>query len=242
MVNTDLITGLVFGIVGTMIIGTIMLVFIMLFVMLHKLKFNRLIRVKNITAGQPKVEWYKGRLIKHKTLGDCYEIPKLRKEQRQFIPFFGSTYEYPTQKAKLMYVPVTFYQNVYSPEKYEYKEEIEIETIQKNNKTGKYEKIIKKTVQSMINPLKSSMRQFNLAADKVIEEEFNLPIGWFERNKAIILSFAIVFIAAVVAVIMIVFAYQAGADGVYAQTPEWARSILDAVTANQAPPPSGGAS
>lgn len=233
--DIQLITGIIFGAAGMFVMSGFILVIIALFVMLHNGKFNRLIRIKNITAGQPKVEWFKGRFIKHPILGDCYEVPKLRKEGRQFVPFFGSDREYPTTKSRLMYVPVTFYKNVYAPEKYGWMEEIEIETIEKIGK--KYEKVIKKVVSPIITPLKSSMRQFNLAADKVIDDEFSVPIGWFERNKVAMMSFAMLLITAALCMMMIVFAYQAVSEGNFSSMPDWAKQLLDAVTSNQAPPP-----
>jgi uncharacterized membrane protein len=233
--DTQLVTGIIFGAAGMFVLGGFMLVIIGLFIMLHNGKYNRLIRIKNITAGQPKVEWFKGRFIKHPILGDCYEVPKLRREQRQFIPFFGSNREYPTTKSRMMYVPVTFYKNVYAPEDYTWKEEVQLETIEKIGK--KYEKVIKMVISPIITPLKSSMRQFNLAADKVIDDEFSIPIGWFERNKVAIMSFAMMFITAVVCIIMIIFAYQAVSEGNFSSIPEWGKQILDAVKSGQAPPP-----
>ena len=210
---------------------------IFLLVLISKAKWNRIIRVQNITAGQAQVDLCKARLVKHPTLGDCYEVPKLRREGRQFIPFFGSKYEYPTTKAKIKFVPVTYYQNVTAPEKYGFTEDIEIEVIEKNGK--KYEKVLKKVSQAIVTPLKSSMRQFNLAADKAIDQEYNIPVGWFERNKTLILALGMLFITVMLCIMMIVFTYQASADGAFSVTnvPEWAKAILDAVTSGQAPPP-----
>lgn len=235
--DANLITGLVIGIIVTMVIVFFIIVIVFLLWLVSNAKYNRVVRVKNITAGQPQVEIQKARLIKHPKLGDCYEVPKLRKEGRQFVPFFGSAFEYPTTKSRIKFVPVTFYQNVYAPEKYEYKENVEIETIEKVGK--KYEKVIKNVIKPIVTPLKSSMRQFNLASDKAIDEEYNIPVGWFERNKTLIMALGMLFITATLCIMMIVFTYQASADGAFSvnEVPEWAKVILDAITGNQAPPP-----
>lgn len=232
--DVNLILGIVLGGIAAFFFFLLMTVVIWLFWIMHQAKYNRLIRIKNITAGKPVAEFYKGRFIKHPKLGDCYEVPKLRREGRQFIQFFGSTYEYPTNKSRVKFVPVTFYNNVYAPEKYEWSQEIEIEAIEKNGR--KYEKVIKKVYQPIVTPLKSSMRQFNLAADKAIEEEYNVPVGWFERNKAVILSLGMIFLTVVLCIMLIVFTYQSAADGLFSRAPEWVQPILDALSQNQAPP------
>ena len=233
--NSDIITGVVFGVIGSMVLSLFIVVLVVLFIIMNNAKYNRLFRINNITAGQPMVEWYKGRLIKHPELGDCYHIKALSREGREFIQYNGSTFEYPTNKSKIKFVPLTYYQNVYAPEKYEFMEEFEDEQIVKNGK--KYEKVIKKGMRAIVTPLKSSMRQFNLAADKAISNEYAVQQSFWDRNKATILSLAFVFMTVVLCVIMIVFTYQAAVDGAFANTPEWAKAILDAVTSGQAPPP-----
>jgi len=91
--------------------------------------YNRNIRITNWTAGTPYVEYYRARKIKHRELGDVYEIPKLKKEKRQFMPYFGTDKEYPMNKNKQFYVPVTYYNGVYVPESYNPYSEQEIEAI-----------------------------------------------------------------------------------------------------------------
>lgn len=237
--DASLLTGLIIGFIVSMVVFFFFAVVVFLLVLISKAKWTRIIRVTNITAGLPQVELHKARLIKHPKLGDCYEVPKLRKEGRQFIQFYGSKYEYPTTKSRVKFVPVTFYQNVYAPEKYEYTERVEMETIEKIGK--KYEKVKKEVIRAIVTPLKSSMRQFNLAADKAIDEEYNIPVGWFERNKALILSLGMIMITATLCILMIIFTYQASVEGAFSvnEVPDWARTLLDAVTSGQAPPPAG---
>lgn len=236
MVDAQLITGLIFGIAGTMVLSFIIAVVLLLLFLISKAKWNRILRITNITAGQASVEILKARIIKHPKLGDCYEVPDLRREGRQFIQYFGSKYEYPTNKNKIKFVPLTYYQNATAPEKYTFTEDIEVEVIVKNGK--KYERVLKKVNQPIVTPLKSSMRQFNLAADKAIDEEYNVPVGWFERNKTLIMALGMLFITVMLCIMMIVFTYQASVDGAFSvsNVPDWAKAILDAVTSGQAPP------
>lgn len=240
--NMNIIFGVFIGGIAGVIFCLIVGAVIFLIRMMIMAKYNRIIRVNVVTAGRIVAEWHKGYLIKHKTLGECYVVPKLHRENRKFINYFGSKYEYPTNKSRIKYVPVTYYQNVYVPEEYESLEQRDMETIEYNKTTKKYEKLISSVTCSIVTPVKNSMRQFNLAADKAIQEEYNIPVGFFERNKAVILALGMLFITGAVCALIIIFTYQSAADGMFNQMPDWARPLVDGMTTlvqNQAPPPTG---
>lgn len=239
----SLTLGVMYGIAGTLFFVICLAIMCFLFMHLNRQKFNKMIRIKNWTAGKPKVENFYAQLKKHKKLGDVYYVPALKKEDRQYIQYFGSEFEYPTNKSNISYVPVTYYGKQYTPEEYSPMEEQEREVIRlvdvKDEKTGKITKQFKKikeTVQMfIIKPTKSSMRQFNLNNDTLIKEEYQLGPTWWDKYGMMVLGMGMLLICMTVSILMIVFAYQYGID-VVGTKPEWIADLVGAIDSGQAPP------
>lgn len=225
-------------------------------------RYNKMIRITNKTAGKDSIEIYQGRVFKHKTLGDVYEIPALKKEDRQYAPYYGREYEYPiSNKSKKMYVALTFLNGTYAPERFDHEEVREIDVIEKRygdlsekeyfalspevrlkDKSlykVKFHKVSKKVTTYVIKPTKNSMRQFNLEMDTSIKEDFLLNPSWWEKHGALVVALGIVAFAAIVAIIMIIFAYQWGVD-ISSAPPAWVSGFLEQMSTNGAAAPPAG--
>ena len=201
--------------------------------------YNRHIRITNWTAGTPYIEWYRARKTKHRELGDIYEIPKLKKEKRQYIPYFGTDKEFPMNRNKQFYVPVTYYNGVYVPESYNPYSEQEIEVIEPaKNEKGKdtFKKIKKKITVFITKTIPQSNRMFYLKSDVAIEQEFTADPGWWAKNGQYVVAISIIVIAGVVATMMIIFGYEAYSDLVSKTAPPWLNTLIDAIGGGQAPP------
>ena len=245
-------------IVGTFATGMFFIVAIgamWFFYTMHNAKYNRHIRINNKTAGKDTVEVYRGRLMKHKTLGDVYHVPALKREDRHYIPFTGKSHEFPMNKRKEFFVPLTFYDGTYAPEQYEHTEEVERDVIikkygdltedeyfkldiaerEKNKKLYKvsFHKVKQKVVSYIVKPTKYSMRQFNLNMDTSIKDDFFLNPGFWDKYGGLMVGFGIILISAVVAIVMIVFAYQWAVD-LSANQPDWIADILTGLSNNGA--------
>lgn len=241
----------------------IAIVAVWLFNMMHNAKYNRIIKITNKTGGKDVVEWWKGCLMKHKVLGDVYYVPALKKEDRHYIPFTGKSDEYPTNKPRQQFVPLTFLDGTYAPEKHQHTEEVEIDVIEKRygdlseeeylkiplserekNKTlykVSFHRIKKKVTSYIIKPTKYSMRQFNLMMDTSIKDDFFLNPGFWDKYGGLVVAFGLVLMASVVSIVMIVFAYQWGVD-ISQNIPEWMQTFLQSFAANSgaaAPPTMG---
>ena len=171
----SMLTGIIYGVFGTTLAVIIVGVIVIVLMISNRKKFNKLIRIKNWTAGKPQVETHYAQLKKHPKLGDIYYIPALKKQDRHYIQYFGSEFEYPTNKSNISYVPVTYFGKQYSPEFYSAHEKQEnevLELLETQAIDGKlikeWQKIKKEIDTFIIKPTKSSMRQFNLATDILI--------------------------------------------------------------------------
>lgn len=249
------------GIFATTLFFILAIVIVWLMMMIHNQQFNRQIRITNKTAGKDLAELYRAKLINHKTLGEVYYIPALKKEKRHYVPYYGKQYEYPTNKNKLSYVPLSYYNGTYAPEGYAHTEEEKQEVIRlfingvnekefhllpENDKRRdkphklEYRKVEETIEKNIIKPTKYSMRHFNLEMDTAIKDDFFLMPGFWDRYGGYILSFGLAMSGAIVAIIMIVFAYQWGVD-VSQNAPEWMRGFMEQVANNglAAPPTQG---
>ena len=70
--------------------------------------------------------------------------------------------------------------------------------------------------------------------DTNIKEEYQMRPGWWQKYGHLVLSFGIVVAGLVVAVMMIVFAYQWGID--MGTAPEWVKTFAQNIAQSQAPP------
>lgn len=199
--------------------------------------FNRLIRIKNWTAGKPYVEYVRAKVMKHDKLGYVYFMPQLKRENRQYCRYFGSEYEYTTNKSKKFYVPITYMNGVYAPEEYNAYETNEREVIEFNEKTNHFEKINKQVKSYIVQPLKQSMRQFNLDSDITIKEEYGKSSGFWEKYGVYVVSISMIGMVSVVCILLLIFAFQYAQD--LNSAPAWVTNFLDAVTPNAAPPTTG---
>lgn len=229
----SLTTGIIYGVFGTLLFTMVCGMCFWAYIILDSKKHNRTIRIKNITAGKPYVETFRARKMKHLQLGDIYWIPALKKEDRHIAPYFGSKYEYSTNKANRFYVPLTFYNGTYSPEEYNPLEKVEMDVIEKNTETGKYERIKKEVVRFIIRPVKASIRQFNLEMDTSIKEEYGLNPGFWSKYGAMIIGLGIVMLCSIVGIMIIIFTYQWGVD--ISTAPDWVQTLIQKVAENQAP-------
>jgi hypothetical protein len=252
-------TGILIGVFATTFFFIILIGAVWLVNLLHNQKYNKFIRINNKTAGKDVVEWYKGAFMKHKTLGDVYFVPALKKEDRQYIPFTGSAGEFPTNKPRQKYVPLTYHNGTYAPESYEHTEQKEIDVIvkrygeltpeeylalsveerQKNKKLYKVQfiKELQTVTSYIIKPTKYSMRNFNLDMDTSIKDDFFLNPSFFERYGGLLVAGGFVMMGALVAIVMIVFAYQWGVD-ISQNTPAWVSGLVEGLSnnGNIAPP------
>jgi len=229
-----MLMGLAWGILGTFFLMMFIGGIIFVGYLLNRQIYNRQIRIKNWTAGKPYVEVYWGRVEKHKTLGDVYYIPKLKNQERHYIPYFGGKYEYGTNKGKIFYVPLSFYNGSYSPEQYDPYHIEEKETIYKTE-SGEWVKGMQKIQTFITKPVKASISQFVMEADTSIKDEFDIKPGWWEKYGGYVLTFIIVFAGAAVSIIFVIFGYKMGIDS--SQIPAWAQHVLEKTVT--APPPAG---
>jgi hypothetical protein len=228
----------------TFFIGVIIGGFIFFLYIMDQQVNNRLIRITNWTAGTPYVEWFRGKKMRHKELGEVYYIKKLTKEKRQFIPYFGTDKEFPTNKSRQMYVPITYWNGVYVPEKYDPHNEQEIEVIEevKNlDKDGKeitiFKRVKKKLPIFISKTIPQSNRQFYLKSDVEIEREFAQDQGWWAKYGHTIALAGMYMVSGIVCVIMIIFAYETVGDILAQSTPAWLQTLVDTLQGGQAPPP-----
>lgn len=227
----------------TFFLGFIIGGFVFLFYIINQQTFNRLVRITNWTAGTPYVEWYRGKKMRHKELGEVYYIPKLKREKRQYIPYFGTDKEYPTNKSRQMYVPVTFWNGTYVPEKYDPYTEQEMEVIEpviekdaKGNEITIFKKIKKKMTVFISKTIPQSNRMFYLKSDVEIEKEFAKDAGFWEKYGATIASVSMSLITGIVCVVMVVFAFETVSEILSQSTPAWLQTLIDTLQGGQAPP------
>jgi hypothetical protein len=217
--------------------------FATLIYLINQSAFNRLIRITNWTAGKPYVEWYWAKKQKHPELGDVYFVPKLKRDKRQYIPYFGSDKKYPTNRNKKMYVPVTYYNGIYVPESYDPSSEQEIEVIESHTEIdakGKEITTFKKTKKKLSifisKTIPQSNRMFYLKSDVEIEREFAKNDGWWSKYGTTVISIAMLLITAVVCAVMIIFSYETTGKILSNATPSWVQTLIDAIQGGQAPP------
>lgn len=238
----SMLTGIIYGVFGTTLAVVLVIVLIIVLMISNRKKFNKMIRIKNWTAGKPKVETYFAQLRKHPKLGDVYYIPALKKQDRHYIQYFGSEFEYPTNKGDISYVPVTYFGKQYSPEFYSAHEKREnevlelVDTVSKDGKPIKQWQKIKKEIDTfIIKPTKSSMRQFNLATDILIKDEYQIGSTWWDKYGMMVISLGMLTITMVVCVMMIIMTVQWGQD-ITGSTPDWVSGLMGALDSGQAPP------
>lgn len=220
------IVGVVYGILIGLILCIIGGGAFLFWDIMDKKKYNRVIRIKNWTAGKPFVEIVRGQLTKHPELGMVYYIPKLKKESRHYIQYFGSDKEYPSTRSTEYFVPVSFLNGTYSPEVYDPYFEEEKDVIIYNESTKKYEKTTQKIKNFIVKPIKASIRQFNLSADTQIKDEFKEKQTFWDKYGGQIMGFGLGVIMAGIGLIAMIFLIQAGMDG---NVPSLLRELINAV-------------
>ena len=240
-------TGIFIGSAIMFVVGILCGLMVWVYFIMRRNKYHKLIRVTTWTAGKPIVEFGYACIEKHETLGDIYYAPFLKASERHIIPYFGSQYEYPTTKSKIQFVPVTFHNNTYAPESYDPHEEIEKEVfVRKRDEHGNlvrdekskkviFEKVKKKITQFIVKPTKASMRGFNLAQDVAIKDEYTTKPGFWQKYGTLVLGLGIVGFAMVVAIFMIIMAYQWGVD-ISQNQPEWIAQFMETAKDSLAPP------
>jgi hypothetical protein len=207
-----LVTGIIYGLLIALILGIIVVVGLFIYHVLYNKRYNRIIRIKNWTAGKPYVEQYRAELIKKDGMGLIYYIKQLESQNRQYVQHFGSDKEYPTNKSNEFYVPITYYNGSYSPEKYDPTDEEEIETIIYNEDLKTHEKVIKKVKIFIIKPVKASIRLFNMIQDTQIKEDYKDKQGWWDKWGTPILGFGALFILAGVGLIIFILMTHYGME------------------------------
>lgn len=207
---------------------------VFVFYNLYTTKHNRILNIREYTAGKAIKRTVRARIMKHKSLGDIYVAPSLKKYDMHYIPFFGSSYEYPTMKSKQYAVDLSYKDGQYAPEIYNSTEIREIEVIEKDQ-NGEYikQKINKEL--NIITPVKQSTRQWNLEMDTTIKDEYNLVPGFWEKYGHLVLGLGIVLICAGVAILMIVFGYKWATE--FNTAPGWVKTLMESIAASAAPPP-----
>jgi hypothetical protein len=235
-----LMTGLIYGVLGTTIFFIVLIGIIFLIKIMSDTKYKYFIKITNITGGKETIEYYYGTKLNHPEHGDVYYVPKLKKEKRHYIPYTSSKYEYPVAGRKNIYVPLVFDTNVYHPETMDAFEEREIEKIIKSinpeTKKAEFKKIKQKIREYITKPVKLSMRSWVLRNDSIIKDEYQLVPSWWEKHGHLVLSAAIIGFTVIVCVMMIIFSYQLSQDLLSNQAPAWVQNVLQSVDANVAPP------
>jgi len=229
--------GLIYGFMGGICLCILGFVIFFVFDFMNKQKYNRLIRIKNWSAGKPYVEYYWAQLMKHSKLGMVYHIAVLKKENRQYIQYFGNEFEYSTNRSNKFYVPVSYYNGTYSPEKYDPYEIEEREVIEWNEELKQYQKTTKKITTFIIKPVKASIRQFNLAQDTQIKEEYGQKSSWWDKWGTTLLGFGalLLFIGGGIIVFILLLQYGIDIANQSSQAPQWLQQFLTNSTAGITP-------
>lgn len=226
--------------------------------MLYRQKYATVVSITNFTSGKEVIEQYRGRKISIKGQGDVYLVPKLKKEQREIIPDFGSRKLYPMKGGKTWFYTVCYANNTYAPMDIAAEETVKfkvlvrkegdethvvarlkdinkvnhIKDLSKNNDYSIEEREFKEFI---VKPLKSSIRAFNLRADLIRQRQYNLDDRG-EKWRQLLMHVTVIGASVTISILIILFSYKTGQDlaSGTANTPEWAKNILDTMT-NQPP-------
>lgn len=180
------------------------------FIALAKAKFKYVVNIRNLTQGKPVKEQYLAYRTMHKSLGEVLVIPKLKSQGREYIPYQGNQYEYSlighgNQKYEVAY---TYSNGTYAPEVFSEYITQKIKKLQETkNEKGE---LVFETVEieeriPLIQPTKSSMRQFNLNQDTAIKDEFAEKKDFFDKWGAAIIAFIIILAAVSIFVFTMVY-------------------------------------
>jgi acid stress-induced BolA-like protein IbaG/YrbA len=221
------------GVIGAVLafFGLLLTAFVPTFLFIvWRTKNNVIFKITEKTAGKDVVQLLRGRREKNPEIGTVYFIPKLRKEGRQWVPFFGSQYEYPVAGKKNIVVPLIYDSGIYAPETYEYGHEVmhpyfEFVTDEKGNKKPvKKEKLI---YEPIIKPISQSLFAFWIRASKLVTEEYDPNNSWWARFGTIVVGLVILVVAGVISFMMLVFAYQWATD--FQEAPTWVNSFIEKI-------------
>lgn len=226
---TSLIIGLFLGIMGICVFG----LGLGLLFLLTRLEYKYYIRIRNFTGGKAVCEYFWAKKIRHPELGEVYCIPKLAKEKRQYLPFIDSKYELPYKNKKYT-VHMTWYNGEYTPEDFE-------DIVKETKEIIDPVTLLKKEVtfsRFIIKPVSKLMRQFIISNDRVVEQETEMQMTWWDKNKWIIFGLIMGIIFAGVCITMFVYAYQYSVEMMTqsGNPPAWVQQLLTNATQNLAPP------
>jgi hypothetical protein len=215
-----------------------------------------LLKVINYTGGQPTIEEYKAKKVFNKMIGECYFVPALKKQKRQYFVYLGTKYEYPTKKNKFVVifvdrdgdrVPIEFNPTVVesrelilnylqltseeigslSPKDREYVDKI-------HDRSKAFVKIIRKVKIDVLNPVPKNIRKFIIDNDRQIAQENPGDLGFWEKYGKDIMTISFIAVVGGVLIFLTIFAYQ-HADKVLASAqsaPAWAQSLINATQQN----------
>lgn len=257
--SSDLIIGGLLGMIAAVFFGMVIAGLWALIYFVSNRDYKYTVRIRNMTGGKAIMELHKAKKLNHPKLGECYYVPSLKSQKRHLLPYHGSSYELPIS-GKKWFVPFTYFDGEYTPEEFEPHSlkvqrevivkvsdltDVEKAIVEKRNPKellDDFVKIMREKSVFILRPVNKAIRKWVLDADRVINEENELRLSWFERNKDFIMLTVMVIIAGVVCFLMILFSAQYATNLVNhpAATPQWAIDLLNAsLNSSHVPPPIG---
>lgn len=240
-----MIQGFLYGFIGAFFLVAVIGGITFAFWIMDSIRNNKMFVIFNISGGKYDLEYRRGRVIDHKTLGRVYYIPSKQKQgSLQFAHYFGSKYEYPSQKNQQRIVPLVCDGQVYTPlelahtttktEKFleEFTQDKEV-----NGKTISVKdfRIAEKTIEvPIMKPISSDQVSFFLQEQQSLLEETTGDLSWWERNKSFVMLMGMVFAGVIIIVFAMIFSYQIYVNDT--AVPGWIADFIAASESGQAPP------
>ena len=237
----DLVIGGLMGMVAAFVLlGTMAVIAWLVWWLMNK-DYKYIMRIRHISGGKAVITQVQAKKVNDPLLGICYYAPSLKKNKRHLLPYLGSEYEIPLTTGKKWYVPFSDYSEEYMPETFDplsKPEEYQVIEEDKNNK-GSFIKVKKVMQTYILRPVNKSIRKWVLDADRAANEENDIRLSWFERNKEFILMVVLMVLTGIICFMVILFSFQYGTHVVDtpAATPQWAIDLLNATLNNTASVP-----
>jgi len=209
----ELISGLIGALFGAFVLIFISAIIFTLW-LLNAMQKKYKVKITNVSEGKPTIHSFDAKLDNHETLGQVLKSSHFKGFTGcDYISYLGNSSVYPLSSGGFAkyFVPLSFRNGAFAPEKYDPLVEEEVTKIVTTKLVdGKmHYDLIKEKVQTYVTrPIKASMRSFILKQTLEIGKDYPLELSFWQRWGSIAFAILLVFIGVAVLVLLTVFGMQ----------------------------------